>query len=332
MELTVLLVLCVCCFGGALGAEPSGQASGSQLQVNVCHLSGGRYRLLRIATSAWPGHARHTGDCCLKAAVCGARRCGTPQLPWKVDAKRRTCIPTCPASSTWDTATSSCLPSGPCASDPCAATEVLRANGTCFTDSGGSSGYSCGCVTGATWSNGECVDDDGCAAASGACAADQSGNFANGTCIDAPAPSTGFSCGCVTGATWSDSEEKCVDDDGCAATNPCEGVAGSNGTCLDEPAPKTGYTCACDAGRAWTGTACADDDGCAAAGGTCDANNANGTCIDAPAPSTGFSCGCITGATWSDMEGECVGEWPCGSCLLLVPLLSDYPRLTTCLG
>lgn len=52
---------------------------------------------------------------------------------------------------------------------------------------------------------------------------------------------------------------RCIiaDDDGCAATNPCEGVAGSNGTCLDEPAPNTGYTCACDAGRLWNGTACA---------------------------------------------------------------------------
>jgi hypothetical protein len=45
------------------------------------------------------------------------------------------------------------------------------------------------------------ADVDGCAA-NGACSVSGS-SLANGTCIDAKAPSTGFSCGCITGATWS---------------------------------------------------------------------------------------------------------------------------------
>jgi hypothetical protein len=45
------------------------------------------------------------------------------------------------------------------------------------------------------------ADVDGCVA-NGACSPG-GGSLANGTCIDAKAPSTGFSCGCITGATWS---------------------------------------------------------------------------------------------------------------------------------
>lgn len=128
-----------------------------------------------------------------------------------------------------------------CASDPA----LCDPHATC-TDVNGD--RLCVCNAGYTGDGALCTDVDGCAA--NPC-------FSGVTCIDEPAPGTGFSCGpCPTG--FQGDGIACSDVDGCAG-NPCfAGVI-----CHDVVAPGVGYTCgACPVGYHGTGETCDDDDEC----------------------------------------------------------------------
>ena len=83
------------------------------------------------------------------------------------------------------------------------------------------------------------------------------------SCVDIPAPGTGFTCECGAGLSGSaaNAAATCVDIDGCEGVSDC-----GSGACFDIPAPGAGFTCECGAGLTGSTTnaaaTCVDTDGC----------------------------------------------------------------------
>jgi len=119
---------------------------------------------------------------------------------------------------------------------------------------------------------GTCVDIDACT--DNECST-------TSTCVDTPAPGTGYTCYCEPG--WLG--ERCNEDlKECLGDHGCD----TNAICVDDT---PGFHCECNPGYGDTsiGT-CVDIDAC-----TDNECSTTSTCVDTPAPGTGYTCDCEPG-------------------------------------